>query len=74
MEYEQTLIYTTVERFSCKETLALRKRYLELTIEEDSHINLRKELEHVNKKLEERYEIERNREERLRNQKGVSGK
>ncbi len=72
MNYEKTLTYVTVERFSCKTALECRKRLLEMNPGPLPE-NQQKELEHVNKKLEQVYEKDRIRAEKVRDQKGIPG-
>ena len=72
MEYEKTLVYMTVERFSDKKSLEIRKRLVEHTLQKENTENLVKELEHINKKLEYFYEKDRIKLEKIRNQKRVS--
>jgi hypothetical protein len=72
MEYEKTLNYITIERFSDRTTLEIKKRQVEHKLKDQLTENLQKELEHINRKLESVYEKERLKLEKVRNQRGIS--
>jgi hypothetical protein len=72
MDYEKTLTYATIERFSDRNTLEIKKRLVEHRLLKEDDINLQKELEHIERKLKGFYEAERIKLEKVRNQKRVS--